>query len=39
LDIRRGNVLDVIKGGMDLAAEKGCNAVELDKFGTTALLP
>jgi len=34
LDIRRANVFDVIKKRIDLAAQKGCNAVEPDNVGS-----
>ena len=33
LDIRRDNVFKVIKKRIDLAAEKGCNAIEPDNVG------
>lgn len=33
LDIRRDNVFKVIKKRMDLAAQKGCNAIEPDNVG------
>jgi hypothetical protein len=33
LDIRRANVFEVIKRRIDLAASKGCNAVEPDNVG------
>lgn len=34
LDIRRANVFNVIKKRIDLAASKGCNAVEPDNVGS-----
>lgn len=33
LDIRRANVFEVIKKRIDLAASKGCNAIEPDNVG------
>jgi len=38
LDIRRKNVLDVIKTRIDLAAKKGCSAIEPDNVGMRNLL-
>lgn len=39
LDIRRKNVLDVIKKRIDTAAQKGCNAIEPDNVGTLNSAP
>jgi hypothetical protein len=39
LDIRRPNVLKVIKKRIDLAAQKGCNAIEPDNVGMLTPTP
>lgn len=39
LDIRRENVFKVIQKRIDLAAEKGCNAIEPDNVGVFPSLP
>jgi hypothetical protein len=39
LDIRRANVFEVIKKRIDLAASKGCNAIEPDNVGPYIPLP